>query len=62
MKTDECKIIDKIPVDQYKPSFNLSVINEIAAVITGNEFVKRDILRTRSNKHVTVLLNNASAT
>ncbi|CAI6375927.1 unnamed protein product [Macrosiphum euphorbiae] len=58
MPSDECQIVlraDKIPSSEHERRFNLPVVNEVAAIINGNEFSKRDIvLQKRSNEYVTV--------
>jgi len=58
MPTDECKIVlkaDKIPTGEHERCLNLPTINDVAAVINGNELKKRDIiLQKRSNEYMRV--------
>jgi len=58
MPTDECKIVlkaDKIPTGEHERCFNLPTINEVAAVINGNDFKKRDIILQKwSNEYIRV--------
>ncbi|XP_044005570.1 uncharacterized protein LOC122850499 [Aphidius gifuensis] len=64
MPTDECKIVlraDKIPSNEHERRFNLPVVQEVAAIINGNEFIKRDIIlqkqwQKRGLPHVHILV------
>lgn len=54
MPTDEYQVViraDKIPIWEHPRRFNTPVKNEVAIVIVGDEFDKRDIiLRKRSGE------------
>jgi len=44
MPSDDCQIVlrtDKIPSGEHERRFNLPVVNEVAAIIYGNECVTK---------------------
>ena len=52
MPSDEYKVIikaDKTPVGEHARRFNEPLVNEVAVVIVGNEFNKRDIVLEKKN-------------
>ncbi|XP_044019517.1 uncharacterized protein LOC122859899 [Aphidius gifuensis] len=58
MPTDECKIVlraDKIPSNEHERRFNLPVVQEVAAIINGNEFIKRDIILQKRSKEFVIV-------
>ena len=52
MPTDEHKLVihaNKTPVGQYERRYNAPEVNEVAIIIIGNDFDKRDIVIQKRN-------------
>lgn len=55
MPADDYKVIikaDKTPAGQHERQYNVSIINEVAIVIVGEEFNSRDIVLHRRDGNV----------
>src|SRR5258705_4613880 len=55
MPTDDYKLViraDKTPTRQHERHYNAPTVNEMAIVIVGNDFNRRDVILHKRNTHL----------